>query len=252
MQFARPLVRATLLRRYKRFLADVTLSDGREVTAHCANPGAMTGLAEPGTTAWVEPAGPGKRKLAWSWRLAELPDGTLACVDTGAANRVVAEALAAGAVPELAPWSTIRPEVRLGAASRADFRLEGPGLPPLWLEVKSVTLSRVPGLAEFPDTVSARGARHLGELAARVAEGERAARVAEGERAALLYLVQRDDCTRVATAADIDPAYHRAMREARAAGVQVFALAARLTHGGITPGPALETVAPLHLEGEEE
>ncbi|QDL92045.1 DNA/RNA nuclease SfsA [Paroceanicella profunda] len=243
MHFAQPLVRATLLRRYKRFLADVTLPDGREVTAHCANPGAMTGLAVPGTPVWLEPAPPGKRKLDWSWRLAELPGPHFAAVDTGLANRVVAEALAGGALPALAPWPDMRAEVRYGAASRADFRLEGPGLPPLWLEVKSVTLCRTAGLAEFPDTVSARGARHLAELAARVAAGD---------RAVLLYLVQRTDCTRVATAADIDPAYHAAMTAARAAGVEVMAHAARIAPGGISLGAPVGVVPPLHLAGEEE
>lgn len=230
MNFSAPLIEGVLLRRYKRFLADVTLADGREVTAHCANPGAMTGLAAPGTPVWLEPSADPRRKLKWSWKLAGLAEGGLACVDTGLPNRMVAEALAARAIPAFAAYGTARPEVRYGEKSRVDFLLSAPGLPDCWLEVKAVSLSRAPGLAEFPDTVTARGARHLDDLAAMAGQGA---------RAAMLYVVQRTDCARMAVADDIDPAYAAAFARARAAGVEAVAHAARITPEGVSIGPAL-------------
>ncbi|WP_138933544.1 DNA/RNA nuclease SfsA [Roseovarius arcticus] len=230
MRFQTPLLRAVLIRRYKRFLADIRLEDGSERTAHCANPGKMTGLAEPGTPIWVEPNDDPRKKLRYGWRLVELPGGYLACVDTGAANRVIGEALSAGAIPDLAAYNTIRPEQRYGERSRIDFLLQEPGLPDAYVEVKSVTLNRQTGLAEFPDTPTARGARHLADLAD-------VART--GSRAVLLYLVQRSDCGRTGVAADIDPAYAAALVSARAAGVEVLAYAAHLDTTSITLGPAL-------------
>jgi len=230
MRFQSPLLRATLLRRYKRFLADVRLEDGTETTAHCANPGAMTGLATPGTTIRVEYNDDPRRKLRYAWRLAETAEGALVCVDTGAANRVLRDALTARALPAFAGYDEVRPEQRIGEASRADFILRGPGLPEAVIEVKSVTLSRAPGLAEFPDSVTDRGARHLRDLAA-------CAR--EGRRAVLFYLAQRSDAISLATAADIDPAYAAAIRDAEAAGVEVMAHRADITPEGITIGRAL-------------
>ena len=222
MQFAAPLVRATLIRRYKRFLADVILEDGTEATAHCANPGAMTGVGAPGDAIWLEPNDDPKRKLKYSWKLTER-DGALIGIDTGVPNRIVAEALRARALfPE---YGEVKPEARWGDRSRIDFRLSQPGLPDLWVEVKNVHLMREPGLAEFPDCVTARGAKHLGELA-RI--------VRTGARAAMLYVVQRSDCDRAALAADIDPAYAAAYAEARAAGVEAFAAATRISREGIS------------------
>ncbi|MDZ7709988.1 MAG: DNA/RNA nuclease SfsA [Roseovarius sp.] len=230
MRFQSPLLRATLLRRYKRFLADIRLEDGSETTAHCPNPGAMTGLAAPGTGIWVEDVNNPTRKLRHAWRLAETEDGARVCVDTGAANRVVREALEARALPALEGYDTVQPEQRYGDRSRVDFLLRGPGLPEAWVEVKSVTLCRNPGLAEFPDSVTARGARHLRDLAAQAQAGH---------RAVLLYLVQRDDARAVAVAADIDPAYARALAEACESGVEVLAHRADISPAGITIGPAL-------------
>ncbi len=230
MRFQTPLERGTLIRRYKRFLADIRLADGREVVAHCANPGRMTGLAEPGMTVWTEPNDDPKRKLSHAWRLTELAGGHLSCIDTAAANRVVGAALRAGQVTCLAGYDAVLPEQKYGAKSRVDFLLRGARLPDAYVEVKSVTLSRQPGLAEFPDTRTARGARHLSDLAD-VARS--------GRRAVLLYLVQRSDCDRVSTAADIDPAYAAALAAARAAGLEVIAHAAAITTADITLGPAL-------------
>ncbi|MEB8385700.1 DNA/RNA nuclease SfsA [Rhodobacteraceae bacterium KMM 6894] len=230
MRFQTPLVRAVLIRRYKRFLADIRLEDGREVVAHCANPGAMTGLAELGTAIWVEPNNDPRKKLDFGWRLSELDDGHMACVDTGAANRVVGAALNAGQIPALTGYDTIRPEQRYGDKGRIDFLLSSANRPDAYVEVKSVTLSRQPGLAEFPDTVTKRGARHLAELS-QVARN--------GQRAVLLYLVQRTDCTATTVAADIDPAYAAALGNARAAGVEVLAYRSCITPQGITLGLAL-------------
>ncbi|GMG82827.1 DNA/RNA nuclease SfsA [Paralimibaculum aggregatum] len=219
MQFAQDLIPGRLVRRYKRFLADAVLEDGTEVTAHCANPGAMTGLAEPGMRIWLEPTRDPKRKLRFSWRLVELAGGHWAGIDTAVPNRVVGEALRAGRIPALAAYPEIRPEVAYGSRSRVDFLARGAGLPDAYIEVKNVHLRRAEDWAEFPDSVTARGAKHLGELA-RVA--------GEGHRAVMLYCVQRDDCARLRLAGDIDPGYARAAEAAAAAGVEMMAWACRL------------------------
>ena len=233
MRFPSPLVPATLIRRYKRFLADIRLEDGREVTAHCANPGSMLGLAEPGSRIWVEPNDDPKKKLKFGWRLVEHPGGHFTGVDTALPNRMLRAALEARAVPALAGYATVRPEQRYGANSRIDFLLSAPGLPDAYVEVKSVTLSRQPGLAEFPDSVTARGAKHLGELA-EVAR--------QGHRAVLVYLVQRTDAAQVTIARDIDPAYGAACDAARAAGVEVLAHGCAITPEAVTLGPVLPVV----------
>jgi len=224
MKFARPLLPGRLLRRYKRFLADIELASGEVVTAHCANPGAMTGLNAPGTRVWVEPNDDPRRSLRYAWRLVEL-DGHWAGIDTAAPNRLVAEALGEGRIPELAAYAEVRPEVRYGQKSRVDFLLNGAGLPPAYVEVKNVHLMRAPGLAEFPDSVTARGARHLDDLAG-VARA--------GQRAVMLYCIQRTDCDRLGLAADIDPAYAAAFARAREAGVEALAWACAISPEGIT------------------
>lgn len=241
MRFQTPLVRARLKRRYKRFLSDVVLDDGTEVVAHCPNPGSMTGLAEPGTQCWLEPNDDPKKKLKYGWRLVELPGRQFVCVDTGIANRVVGEALRAGHVPELAAYDTVTAEVKYGAASRVDFLLRGVGLPDAYVEVKSVTLNRTGDLAEFPDAVTKRGARHLADLSDMVAAGH---------RGVMFYLVQRTDCTRFDLARDIDPAYAAAFRTARAAGVEVVCRAARIGSGEIVVGgPVGMTAEPATASG---
>lgn len=220
MRFQTPLEPAVLNRRYKRFLADIQLPDGTEAVAHCPNPGSMMGLAVPGTRIWVEPNTDPRKKLKWGWRLVEHESGDFTCVDTSLANRVVKEALDTRAIAELASYGTILPEQRYDEGSRIDFLLRQAGLPDVYLEVKSVTLSRTPSLAEFPDSVTARGARHLCALA-RMAQ--------QGHRAVLLYLVGRTDAQSVTVAADIDPTYARAFAQAQAAGVEVLAYGTRLT-----------------------
>lgn len=234
MRFQTDLVPARLIRRYKRFLADCLLDDGREVTAHVANPGSMLGLKDEGQRIWLEPNDDPKKKLKWAWRLVEHPGGHFTGVDTGVPNRMLKAALLPGEVPGLQGYDQIRPEVKYGQNSRIDFLLTGGG-PDAYVEVKSVTLSRTPGLAEFPDSVTARGAKHLAELA-QVA--------GQGARAVMLYLVQRTDITAVTLAADLDPAYARAFAQAQAAGVEVLAFSCRITPQGVTLGTPLPFRAP--------
>ncbi|MBK1634981.1 DNA/RNA nuclease SfsA [Rhodovulum adriaticum] len=225
MRFQTPLVPGRLIRRYNRFLADVTLETGEEVTAHCPNPGAMLGLKDPGLRVWLEPNDDPRKKLRYGWRLAELPGGHWAGIDASLPNRVVGEALQAGRVAELAAYDTVRPEVKYGENSRVDFLLTGPDLPDAYVEVKNVHLRRDGNWAEFPDSVTARGAKHMAELA-RMAQA--------GHRAVLLYLVQRTDCARFRLAADIDPTYAAACDAARAAGVQMLCYGTAIDPHGVT------------------
>lgn len=224
MRFQTPLIEAVLLRRYNRFLSDVRLPDGSEVRAHCPNPGSMMGLKEPGTRIWIEPNDDPKKKLRYGWRLVDLGHGHLAGIDAGAPNRIVGEALSEGRIACLAAYGTIRPEQRYGTRSRIDFLLSEPGLPDAYLEVKNVHLRREGDWAEFPDCVTARGTKHLGDLQ-RIAE--------TGGRAVMLYLVQRTDCARFRLAADLDPAYARAFDAARAAGVEIMCYGTRITTAGV-------------------
>ncbi|MFZ3582080.1 DNA/RNA nuclease SfsA [Loktanella sp. DJP18] len=232
MDFATPLIPATLIRRYKRFLADAVLDDGTAVTAHVANPGAMTGTAIPGSRIWLEPNDNPRTKLNFGWRLLER-DGDFVCVDTSLANRIVAEGLRAGGVPGTAGHDTIRPEVKYADASRVDFLLTGGG-PDLYIEVKSANFCRTPPLVEFPDSVTQRGARHMGDLARMVAQGH---------RAMVLYLITRTDCTTLTVARDIDPAYAAAFDDARAQGVEVLAMDCTISPHAVTLGQ----VRPLAL-----
>ncbi|QFT79783.1 Sugar fermentation stimulation protein A [Roseovarius sp. THAF27] len=220
MRFQTPLEPATLIRRYKRFLADIRLEDGREVTAHCANPGSMMGLANEGTRIWVEPNDDPKKKLKYGWRLVDHGHGHFTGVDTGLPNKALKAALTAGDIPELAAYDTVLSEQKYGQNSRIDFLLRGADLPDAYVEVKSVTLSREKGLAEFPDSVTVRGAKHLRELADMAKSGH---------RAVLFYLVQRTDCTRLTVAADIDHVYAEALLMARLAGVEVLAYDCAIT-----------------------
>lgn len=228
MHFSDPLRRGRLVQRYKRFFADVDLEPtgtdgGGLVTAHCPNPGAMLGLNAPGRTCWVSPAAGANRKLAWTLELVEAA-GAPVGVNTHRPNPLTAEALDLEAVPELAGYASVRREVKYGEASRVDFLLESPDRPRCWLEVKNCHFLREPGLAEFPDCVAARSAKHLRELSAQVAAGDRAVQ---------LFVIQRSDAEAFETAGDIDPAYHRGLREAAAAGVEVLAYACEVSTDGV-------------------
>ena len=223
MRFPLPLERGVLVQRYKRFFADVVLDDGRAITAHCPKPGSMLGMNTAGMPVWLSHSDNPKRKLAHTLELVEV-DGDLIGVNTLLPNRLVAEALADGAIPELAGYPVVRPEVKYGGASRVDFLLQAEGRADCYVEVKGVTLHRGGGLAEFPDSVSARALKHLVEL-----ERE----VAAGNRAVLLFVIQRMDCTAFDTAAGIDPAYAARLITAARAGVEVLCYDCQISPGGI-------------------
>ena len=234
MRLPAPLVRATLIRRYKRFLADVRLADGSQVTAHIANSGAMLGLSDPGLEVWLSHSANPARKLAWSWDLARI-DGRLVGVNTMHPNAIAAEAVAAGMITPLEGYAELRREVPYGQRSRIDLLLTAPDRPICYVEVKNVHLKRGSDAA-FPDAVTARGTRHLAELSAQVREGR---------RAVMLFLVQREDCAAFVPADDIDPAYGRALRSAVAAGVETLCYGCRLTLEGIE----VDRPLPVRLDG---
>lgn len=236
MLFPTPLVRARLLRRYKRFLADVVLEDGTEHVVHCPNPGAMLGLAHPDAEIWLSRSPNLKRKLPYTWELERVGNG-LVGINTNQPNALVHEAIIAGTIAPLAGYDASRREVRYGENSRIDILLEGEGRAPCYVEIKNVHLLRGdglnPGAAEFPDCVTKRGAKHLDELAAMVAAGN---------RAVMLYCVQREDCDRFALAADIDPGYAAAFARATQAGVEAYAYACTLSVEEIRVASAIPVI----------
>jgi sugar fermentation stimulation protein A len=236
IRFAMPLIPATLVRRYKRFLADVVLPGGEEITAHVANPGAMTGLAAPGARVFLSRSDKAGRKLPYSWELVEADLGSgpeLVGVNTAHPNVIAGHALAAGAIEALADYATVRREVKYGQGSRVDFLLESTDRSSCYVEVKNVTLMRQRALAEFPDAITARGARHLDELAAMVAAGH---------RAVMLYLIQIGSAERFALARDIDRRYGEAFDRARAVGVEALAYRCVVSAEGMTLDEAVPIV----------
>lgn len=225
MQFTGALQQARLLRRYKRFLADVVTAEGQALCIHCPNTGSMKNCLQEGGPIWFSWAQSPGRKLPGTWELSVTPQGRLACVNTARANPLVAEALLAGGIPELAGFCRLRREVPCGAQnSRIDFYLEYPA-GPAYVEVKSVTLGFADSsIAAFPDAVTQRGARHLRELTLLARRGIRAVQ---------LYCVNLSGITAVRPADEIDPAYGRALREAAAAGVEVLAYGADINSRAI-------------------
>jgi sugar fermentation stimulation protein A len=234
MLFPAPLLRGSLVRRYKRFLCDVLLETGEGITAHVANSGAMLGLSDHGLEVWLSHCTKPSRKLAWSWELARV-DGGLVGVNTVHPNAIVAEAITSGQIPELAGYSELRREVAYGQCSRIDLLLRSEGRPTCYVEVKNVHLKRGEAAA-FPDAVTVRGTKHLGELSAMVRANQ---------RAVMLFLVQREDCRYFIPADDIDPVYGLALRNAVRTGVEVLCYDCRLSLKGIEVGDAL----PIRLDG---
>ncbi len=236
IHYPEPLVPARLVKRYKRFLADAVLEDGTTVTAHCANSGAMLGCAPEGARIWLLPNTNPKAKLDWRWELVEVDD-TLVGINTSRPNALVESAIKRGAIAELSGYNTLRREVAYGSGSRIDLLADGhPEHPqqPCYIEVKSVTL-REGDAALFPDAVTARGTKHLNELADVVRQGH---------RAVMLYLVQRADCEIMSLAEQIDPAYVEAYHEARLAGVEAYAYGCSLTLEGIRVAGPLKIREP--------
>lgn len=237
MQFEKPLISGRLVKRYKRFLADITLESGEMITAHCANPGAMTGLADPGIPVRLSLSDDPKRKLKYSLEMVEVDAGrgpSWVGINTAHPNRLVEAAITDGTIAELAGYAGLRREVRYGSRnSRIDMLLEDESRPPCYVEVKNVHLVREPGLAEFPDSVTTRGAKHLNELADMATEGA---------RAVMVYLVQRADCGRFTLAADIDPAYAEAFKEARKAGIEAICYACDVSPESILISAPLEII----------
>lgn len=215
---------ARLLRRYKRFLADVEFDDGEVITVHCPNTGAMTGCANPGSRVWISDSNNPRRKYRYTWELVETASG-LARINSAGANRLVLEALEAGGIESLCAYERWRSEVKYGDEnSRIDLLLEGDGKAPCYIEVKSVTLVREPGLGEFPDAVSQRGLKHLRELGAMREQGA---------RAVLLFCVQHTHVDAVEVAADIDPAYSEGLQAALAKGVEVLCCSTEISPLGV-------------------
>ncbi len=238
MKFHAPLLEGVLIQRYKRFLADVRLSTGEIVLAHCANSGSMLSVKEPGSKVWLSPAADPLRKLRYTWELIEV-NGAMVGINTGLPNRIVAEAIAAGEIPELTGYESLKREQKYGKNSRIDILLECPGRPPCYVEIKNVTMRRgfTPAhKAEFPDSVTVRGAKHLIEMTDMVKKGA---------RAVIFYLVQRTDCSAFRVAGDIDPAYEKELREALAAGVEAIGYSCEITPGGITVARPLTLDLPV-------
>jgi sugar fermentation stimulation protein A len=223
MHFPSPLLRGRLVKRYKRFLADVVLDTGETVTATCPNTGSMKGLTEPGSIVWLSTSDSATRKYKHTWEMIENDIGAgpvLVGINTGHPNKILTEAIEAGKIAPLAGYGSLKREQKYGKNSRIDILLQDEAKPTCYVEIKNVHLMRKAGLAEFPDSVTERGAKHLGELADMVREGK---------RAVMAFLVQRGDAKRVSLARDIDTAYGIAFDEAIAAGVEAIAVRCRLS-----------------------
>ncbi len=218
MRFDPPLIRGTLLRRYKRFLADIALGDGSEVTAHCPNPGSMLDVAVLKRPVALSRSSAPKRKLQYTWEMIHLGRSWVG-VNTARPNALVAESIERGRIPELAGYESMKREARYGENTRFDFLLTNSGRPDCYVEVKSVTLAHG-DTALFPDSVTIRGQKHLREL-------QGAAR--RGHRAVMLFWVYRQDCRWFSPADRIDPEYGRLLRRAVQNGVEVFVYSARVS-----------------------
>ncbi|NTE86506.1 DNA/RNA nuclease SfsA [Agrobacterium rubi] len=214
MIFDSPLIPGTLISRYKRFLFDAVLEDGSEITGSCPNTGSMRGLTTPGSRIWLSEHDSPTRKYRHMLEMVEADD-TVVGINTGMPNRLAEEAILLVRIPSLAGYTMVRREQKYGINSRVDFLLSAPGRPDAYVEVKNVHFMREKGLAEFPDTATKRGAKHLEEL------GDAAE---SGYRAVMLYLIQRDDCDRLRICGDLDPVYFAAFHRAMTRGVEAYAI----------------------------
>lgn len=219
MKFLNGTQSGRLLKRYKRFLADIELHSGEIITAHCPNPGAMLDIKDPGLPVWVSQVPDHiERKLRYTWEIVKA-QGTLVGINTMHPNRLIEEALKEKKIELLKDYTSFKKEVKYGKNSRIDFLLEREGAPSCYVEIKNVHLKRGEQAA-FPDSVTARGAKHLQELSEVVAGGG---------RAVMLYCIQRSDCAEFTLAADIDPHYAALAREAVKKGVEMIAYTCTVT-----------------------
>lgn len=241
MKFPSPLIKAKLIKRYKRFLADIELEDGTLTTVHCPNPGSMMGLKEPGSIVWISKASNPNRKLSHTLELINLParGNTLVGVNTNQANKVAQEAITSGLFPQFGPFDDLRREVKYGENSRIDILLSAQNngrTVKTYIEVKSVTLQRHDDLHEFPDGVTERGRKHLVELS----------NITQmGDRAIMLYLIQRNDGDKFTFARDIDPQYCDAFEKAAAKGVEAYAIRCKISSEEIVAEKMIEIVKPV-------
>ncbi|MAY43599.1 MULTISPECIES: DNA/RNA nuclease SfsA [unclassified Neptuniibacter] len=219
------LIQGTLIKRYKRFLADITLESGEEVTVHCPNTGSMKNCADPGSRVWVLDSQNPKRKYPLGWEIVEVEGRYMACVNTGRANKLVKEAIENGVVSSLQGYASLRQEVKYGENSRIDLLLEDEKKGRAWVEVKNVTLLEEDNWGSFPDAVTARGAKHLRELMAMVEQGD---------RAVMLFCVPHTGIKKVRPADHVDPEYGRLLREAKRVGVEVIAYGADIDEHHVT------------------
>ena len=239
MLFPDPLQEAVLLRRYKRFLADVELPDGRKMTLHCPNTGSMKNCQQPGSRIWFTLSDNPKRKYPGTWQIVEVDGGALVGINTSLANGLVAEAIAINRIAELSGYSSMRKEVAYGKQrSRIDLLLESEnGKRDCFIEVKNVSLGVGYGVGLFPDAVTSRGQKHLQELIDVVRSGH---------RAVLFFCVQHSGIDAVRPADEIDPDYGQLLREAAKAGVELIAYRARFDLGK----SGVELLDPLPVQTE--
>ncbi|WP_453602286.1 DNA/RNA nuclease SfsA, partial [Streptomyces sp. NPDC055722] len=218
-----PLVTGRLVQRYKRFLADVILDDGNPIVSSVPNTGSMLGLTDPGIRVWLSLSDGAKRKYPHTLQMVEA-QGTMVGINTGLPNRIAEEAIVSGLLPSLSGYADLKREQKYGVNSRIDILLHAPGRPSAYVEVKNVHFSRQPGLAEFPDSPTARGTKHLDELGNMVESGQ---------RGVMLYVIQRADCDRLKICGDLDPAYAAAFERATRRGVEAYAVKCHITPNGI-------------------
>jgi len=232
MKFKNTLIQGKLIKRYKRFLADVKLKNGEVITAHCANPGSMQTVNIEGSNVWLSPANNPKRKLKYTWEMIELNKYKIG-INTSLPNHIVKEAIIKNQIPELNGYKNLKSEVKYGSNSRIDILLSSSSKPDCYVEVKNVTMRRENkdySIAEFPDSVTARGKKHLIELTEMVSHGF---------RSVMFFLIQREDCNYFSIASDIDPEYSEAFNQAMNAGVELLCYKCKLT------SQSIEIISPV-------